>query len=69
VTAAFPTLASNQVSELTLGKEELNVVKLYVHKGGAVTVYHVVVTPSYLNWKKKICMQQCDPILIFYQPL
>ncbi|XP_048213308.1 eukaryotic translation initiation factor 2D isoform X2 [Perognathus longimembris pacificus] len=39
VTAAFPTLGTDQVSELIPGKEELNIVKLYAHKGEAVTVY------------------------------
>eukprot|EP00074_Homo_sapiens_P081831 XP_016856019.1 eukaryotic translation initiation factor 2D isoform X4 [Homo sapiens] len=39
VTTAFPTLGTDQVSELVPGKEELNIVKLYAHKGDAVTVY------------------------------
>ncbi|XP_066217989.1 eukaryotic translation initiation factor 2D isoform X1 [Saccopteryx leptura] len=39
VTAAFPTLGTDQVSELVPGKEELNIVKLYAHRGDAVTVY------------------------------
>ncbi|XP_054546074.1 eukaryotic translation initiation factor 2D isoform X3 [Talpa occidentalis] len=39
VTAAFPTLGTDQVSELVPGKEELNVVKLYAYRGDAVTVY------------------------------
>ncbi|XP_005005920.1 eukaryotic translation initiation factor 2D isoform X3 [Cavia porcellus] len=39
VTAAFATLGTDQVSELIPGKEELNVVKLYTHKGDTVTVY------------------------------
>ncbi|XP_074178500.1 eukaryotic translation initiation factor 2D isoform X2 [Rhinolophus sinicus] len=39
VTAAFPTLGTAQVTELVPGKEELNVVKLYTHRGEAVTVY------------------------------
>ncbi|XP_028620519.1 eukaryotic translation initiation factor 2D isoform X1 [Grammomys surdaster] len=39
VTAAFPTLGTDQISELIPGKEELNIVKLYAHKGEAVTVY------------------------------
>ncbi|XP_073904578.1 eukaryotic translation initiation factor 2D isoform X5 [Castor canadensis] len=39
VTAAFPTLGTDQVSELIPGKEDLNIVKLYAHKGDAVTVY------------------------------
>uniref|UniRef100_A0A8C9IJ61 Eukaryotic translation initiation factor 2D n=1 Tax=Piliocolobus tephrosceles TaxID=591936 RepID=A0A8C9IJ61_9PRIM len=39
VTTAFPTLGTDQVSELVPGKEELNIVKLYAYKGDAVTVY------------------------------
>lgn len=39
VTAAFPTLGTDQASELVPGKEELNIVKLYAHRGDAVTVY------------------------------
>ncbi|XP_012494279.1 PREDICTED: eukaryotic translation initiation factor 2D [Propithecus coquereli] len=39
VAAAFPTLGTDQVSELVPGKEELNIVKLYAHRGDAVTVY------------------------------
>ncbi|XP_010588569.1 eukaryotic translation initiation factor 2D isoform X4 [Loxodonta africana] len=47
VTAAFPTVGTDQVSELVPGKEELNVVKLYAHKGDAVTVY---VSGVYTLW-------------------
>ncbi|XP_007951428.1 eukaryotic translation initiation factor 2D [Orycteropus afer afer] len=39
VTAAFPTIGTEQVSELVPGKEELNIMKLYAHRGDAVTVY------------------------------
>uniref|UniRef100_A0A8C3WB37 Eukaryotic translation initiation factor 2D n=1 Tax=Catagonus wagneri TaxID=51154 RepID=A0A8C3WB37_9CETA len=39
VTAVFPTLGTDQVSQLIPGKEELNIVKLYAHRGDAVTVY------------------------------
>lgn len=39
VTAVFPTLGTDQVSELIPGKEELNIVRLYAHRGDAVTVY------------------------------
>ncbi|XP_067388020.1 eukaryotic translation initiation factor 2D isoform X2 [Emydura macquarii macquarii] len=39
VAATFPTLSSEQLSELVPNKEELTVVKLYAHKGDAVTVY------------------------------
>uniref|UniRef100_A0A8C8S7Y6 Eukaryotic translation initiation factor 2D n=1 Tax=Pelusios castaneus TaxID=367368 RepID=A0A8C8S7Y6_9SAUR len=39
IAAAFPTLSSEQLAEFVPNKEELNVVKLYAHKGDAVTVY------------------------------
>ncbi|XP_034623029.1 eukaryotic translation initiation factor 2D isoform X2 [Trachemys scripta elegans] len=39
VAVAFPALSSEQLSELVPNREELNVVKLYAHKGDAVTVY------------------------------
>lgn len=39
MTAAFPALGTDQVSELVPGKEEFNTVKLYAHRGDAVTVY------------------------------
>nr|KAF6290564.1 eukaryotic translation initiation factor 2D [Myotis myotis] len=39
VTAAFPALGTDQASELVPGKEELSIVKLYAHRGDAVTVY------------------------------
>ncbi|XP_032648427.1 eukaryotic translation initiation factor 2D [Chelonoidis abingdonii] len=39
VAAAFPALSSEQLSELVPNREELNLVKLYAHKGDAVTVY------------------------------
>ncbi|XP_030076623.1 eukaryotic translation initiation factor 2D [Microcaecilia unicolor] len=39
VVTAFPALGSEKLSELIPSKEELNLVKLYTHKGEAVTVY------------------------------
>ncbi|NXS31131.1 EIF2D factor, partial [Pomatostomus ruficeps] len=39
VAAAFPTLSTEQLAELIPNKEELNVIKIYSHKGEAVTVY------------------------------
>ncbi|XP_047695818.1 uncharacterized protein LOC125155065 [Prionailurus viverrinus] len=39
VMAAFPTLGTDQVSVLVPGKEELTIVKLFAHRGDAVTVY------------------------------
>ncbi|NXY88722.1 EIF2D factor, partial [Alcedo cyanopectus] len=39
VAAAFPNLSAEQLTELIPNKEELNVIKIYSHKGEAVTVY------------------------------
>ncbi|XP_066481507.1 eukaryotic translation initiation factor 2D [Tiliqua scincoides] len=39
VAATFPALTSEQLSELVPNKEELNIIKLYTHKGEALTVY------------------------------
>ncbi|NWU98224.1 EIF2D factor, partial [Upupa epops] len=39
VAAAFPQLSTEQLTEFIPNKEELNVVKIYSHKGEAVTVY------------------------------
>ncbi|XP_053310396.1 eukaryotic translation initiation factor 2D [Spea bombifrons] len=37
--SAFPTLTPQNLAELMPPKEELNIVKVYAHKGDAVTVY------------------------------
>lgn len=39
VMAAFPTLGTDEVSVLVPAKEELSIVKLYAHRGDAVTAY------------------------------
>nr|XP_056701514.1 eukaryotic translation initiation factor 2D isoform X2 [Euleptes europaea] len=39
VAATFPTLSTEQLSEVVPNKEELNIIKLYTHKGEALTVY------------------------------
>ncbi|XP_030088988.2 eukaryotic translation initiation factor 2D isoform X2 [Serinus canaria] len=39
VAAAFPSLSTEQLAELVPNKEELNVIKIYSHKGEAITVY------------------------------
>uniref|UniRef100_A0A8C6XCW6 Eukaryotic translation initiation factor 2D n=2 Tax=Elapidae TaxID=8602 RepID=A0A8C6XCW6_NAJNA len=39
VAAVFPTLTSEQLAEVVPMKEELNIIKIYTHKGEAVTVY------------------------------
>ncbi|XP_007439647.1 eukaryotic translation initiation factor 2D isoform X2 [Python bivittatus] len=39
VAAAFPTLTSEQLAEVVPVKEELNVIKIYTHKGEVLTIY------------------------------
>lgn len=39
VAAGFPTLTSEQLAEVVPMKEELNIIKIYTHKGEIVTVY------------------------------
>ncbi|XP_070601645.1 eukaryotic translation initiation factor 2D isoform X1 [Erythrolamprus reginae] len=39
VAAVFPTLTSEQLAEIVPMKEELNIIKIYTHKGELVTVY------------------------------
>ncbi|XP_077878842.1 eukaryotic translation initiation factor 2D isoform X3 [Ictidomys tridecemlineatus] len=54
VTSAFPTLGTDQVSVLIPGKEELNIVKLYAHKGDAVTVYMSGSNPILFELEKNL---------------
>ncbi|XP_053562567.1 eukaryotic translation initiation factor 2D [Bombina bombina] len=39
VSAAYPSLTTENLSDLMPSKEELNIVKVYAHKGESVTVY------------------------------
>ncbi|KAM4795208.1 eukaryotic translation initiation factor 2D [Rhinophrynus dorsalis] len=39
ISSAFPSLTTENVSDLMPSKEELNIVKVYVHKGDSVTIY------------------------------
>ncbi|XP_012913725.1 uncharacterized protein LOC101691507 isoform X2 [Mustela putorius furo] len=54
VAAAFPTLGTDQVSALVPGKEELNIVKLYAHRGDAVTVYVCAGNPILFGLEKNL---------------
>ncbi|XP_059269275.1 eukaryotic translation initiation factor 2D isoform X1 [Mustela nigripes] len=54
VATAFPTLGTDQVSALVPGKEELNVVKLYAHRGDAVTVYVCAGNPILFELEKNL---------------
>ncbi|XP_042318817.1 eukaryotic translation initiation factor 2D [Sceloporus undulatus] len=52
VAATFPSLTSEQLSEVVPNKEELNIIKLYTHKGDAVTVYANVKNPILFEVEK-----------------
>ncbi|XP_072886968.1 eukaryotic translation initiation factor 2D isoform X1 [Hemitrygon akajei] len=52
VQAAF-SLSANQLSRLIPNKEELNVVKIYLHKGEAVTVYVLNKNPIFFEMDKR----------------
>ncbi|XP_034979558.2 eukaryotic translation initiation factor 2D isoform X1 [Zootoca vivipara] len=54
VAATFPTLTSEQLSEVVPNKEELNVVKLYAHKGDALTVYANGRIPVLFEMEKRL---------------
>ncbi|XP_006000441.1 eukaryotic translation initiation factor 2D isoform X2 [Latimeria chalumnae] len=52
--ASFPSLSAEQLSELIPNKEELNVLKIYTHKGDAVTVYVTHKNPVFFEVEKKL---------------
>uniref|UniRef100_A0A8C7BNE6 Eukaryotic translation initiation factor 2D n=1 Tax=Neovison vison TaxID=452646 RepID=A0A8C7BNE6_NEOVI len=54
VAAAFPTFGTDQVSALVPGKEELNIVKLYAHRGDVVTVYVCAGNPILFELEKNL---------------
>lgn len=54
ISAAFPVLTSDELSELVPNKEELNVVKIYAHKGDAVTLYVLNKNPLFFELEKHL---------------
>uniref|UniRef100_A0A8C7J0I1 Eukaryotic translation initiation factor 2D n=1 Tax=Oncorhynchus kisutch TaxID=8019 RepID=A0A8C7J0I1_ONCKI len=52
IATAFPSLSVEDLSELVPNKEELNVVKIYAHKGDAVTLYVLHKTPVLFELEK-----------------
>ncbi|XP_060737840.1 eukaryotic translation initiation factor 2D [Tachysurus vachellii] len=54
VSAAFPSLSAEQLNELIPNKEELNVVKIYTHKGDAVTLYVLHRNPVFFQLEKQL---------------
>lgn len=54
IAAAFPSLSSDELTELVPIKEEFNVVKIYVHKGDAVTLYFGHKNPLFFEVEKQL---------------
>lgn len=54
ISAAFPALTADELSELVPNKEELNVVKVYAHKGDAVTLYVLNKNPLFFELEKRL---------------
>ncbi|KAF7695022.1 eukaryotic translation initiation factor 2D [Silurus meridionalis] len=54
VSAAFPSLSADDLKELVPNKEELNVVKIYAHKGDAVTLYVLHRNPLFFQLEKHL---------------
>uniref|UniRef100_A0A667XWW0 Eukaryotic translation initiation factor 2D n=1 Tax=Myripristis murdjan TaxID=586833 RepID=A0A667XWW0_9TELE len=54
VSAAFPSLSADELSELVPNKEDLNVVKIYAHKGDAVTLYVLHKNPVFFELEKRL---------------
>lgn len=52
--AAFPSLSADELSDLIPNKEELNVVKIYAHKGEAVTIYVLHKNPLFFELEKQL---------------
>ncbi|KAM8863645.1 LOW QUALITY PROTEIN: eukaryotic translation initiation factor 2D [Spinachia spinachia] len=54
VSAAFPSLTADELSELIPSKEDLNVVKIYAHKGDALTLYVLHKNPLFFEREKRL---------------
>lgn len=54
ISAALPSLTADELSELVPNKEELSVVKIYAHKGDAVTLYVLNKNPLFFELEKQL---------------
>ncbi|XP_041052307.1 eukaryotic translation initiation factor 2D isoform X1 [Carcharodon carcharias] len=54
VQSAFPSLSSGELAHLIPNKEELNVVKMYLHKGEVVTAYVLNKNPIFFELGKRL---------------
>ncbi|XP_051760089.1 eukaryotic translation initiation factor 2D-like isoform X1 [Ctenopharyngodon idella] len=54
ISAAFPSLSVQELNELIPNKEELNIVKIYAHKGDSVTLYVLHKNPIFFQLEKQL---------------
>ncbi|TSL97322.1 Eukaryotic translation initiation factor 2D [Bagarius yarrelli] len=54
ISTAFPSLSADHLNELIPNREELNVVKIYAHKGDAVTLYVLHRNPVFFQLEKQL---------------
>ncbi|XP_077371478.1 eukaryotic translation initiation factor 2D [Festucalex cinctus] len=54
IAAAFPCLSSDELTELVPNKEDFSVVKIYAHKGDAVTLYVGHKNPLFFEVNKQL---------------
>ncbi|XP_077401107.1 eukaryotic translation initiation factor 2D isoform X2 [Vanacampus margaritifer] len=54
ISAAFPSLSSDEITELVPNKEDFNVVKIYAHKGDTVTLYVGHKNPLFFEVDKQL---------------
>ncbi|CAN9515489.1 unnamed protein product [Ophioblennius macclurei] len=54
ISTAFPSLSADDLAELIPNKEDLTVVKIYAHKGDAVTLYVLQKNPLLFELEKRL---------------
>ncbi|KAL1021547.1 hypothetical protein UPYG_G00014640 [Umbra pygmaea] len=54
ISTSFPSLSAEELSDIVPNKEELNIVKIYAHKGDAVTLYILHKNPMFFELEKRI---------------
>uniref|UniRef100_A0A672TEV2 Eukaryotic translation initiation factor 2D n=1 Tax=Sinocyclocheilus grahami TaxID=75366 RepID=A0A672TEV2_SINGR len=54
ISAAFPSLSAEDLNEPIPNKDELNIVKIYAHKGDAVTLYILHKNPIFFQLEKQV---------------
>lgn len=54
ISASFPSMSPGELTDLLPNKEELNVVKVYAHKGDAVTLYVLRKNPLFFELDKRL---------------